>query len=48
MEDEKTIQQQEDRKKRLAEFERDETEILNKKTTERKEVKEETQEKFRY
>ena len=46
MKDEKTIQQQEDRKKRLAEFERNETEILNKKTTERKEVKEETQKKL--
>ncbi len=42
-EDEKTIQQQEDRKKRIAEFERGETEISNKKTTERKEGKEENQ-----
>ncbi|MGI9011947.1 MAG: ATPase domain-containing protein [Nitrososphaeraceae archaeon] len=46
MEDEITKQPQEDRKKRLAEFERGETENLNKKTTERKEGKEETQKKL--
>ncbi len=46
MEDEKTRQHQDDRKKRLAEFERGETEILCKKTTERKEGKEETQKKL--